>query len=424
MAPCITSTRDLYYLAEEFGGENFEDEGFISTIFVYVDAESHAYFGQVAKRKLLMTLEEFRTALEPIPDEDIFPAVSDGTEAYEPPEDSNAIGTLYIKRPLLKAYHDYKQSGCVDMIAENLMDEITALQHIAQHDPHPNIVRFHGCQINRGRITGIILERHEYSLGDFLNLEKHDLQEHALRMKEQKAAQSNQQVPNSERKSLGQEGQIPRPEEQAPTPEEQNPSEQTPVPEEKAVGPKENVPGMKKLSLDQEEVPPAERVPEPDEQALGPEERPQAGKPPHTEEQSPKEQAPDVGAPAPNRRVGLDKEAFLSGLESALSHLHRIGLAHNDVNPSNVMLHRETGAPVLIDFGSCRRIGERLGVTGGTDGWMEGDISEYTHSKASHDLYALAKMRVLLEEREDKLGGMRNFGIERRELTPQATGSK
>lgn len=391
MAPCITSTQDLYYLAEEFGGENPEDEGLISTIFVYVDAESHAYFGQIAKSKLLVTLEEFRTTLEPIPDEDIFPAVTDGTEAYEPPEGSNAIVNLYVKRPLLKAYHEYKQSDCLDMIAENLMDEIAALQHIAQHDPHPNIVRFYGCQINRGRITGIVLERHQNSLSDFLNLEKY-----ALGMKEEKALRSNQQVPDPEHKSLSQEGQSPRLDEQAPTPEEQNPSEQTPGPQGKAVGPKEK-------ALEEEELPPTEQVLEPDEQALGPEEQPQAEKPPHMEEQFPEGQAPDVEEAAPNRKVGLDKEAFPSGLESALSDLHRIGLAHNDVNPSKVMLHRETGAPVLIDFGSCRRIGERLGVTGGTDGWMEGDISECTHSKVSHDLYALAKMRVLLEEREAKL---------------------
>lgn len=107
MVLCITSTQDPYYLAEEFlGGRNAEGEGFISTIFVYVDAESHAYLGQVARPKLPTTLEEFRTILEPMPYEDIFPAVTNGIETFEPPKDSNAIGHLYIKRPLLKAHNE------------------------------------------------------------------------------------------------------------------------------------------------------------------------------------------------------------------------------------------------------------------------------------------------------------------------------
>ncbi|KAI5917624.1 serine/threonine-protein kinase [Camillea tinctor] len=54
----------------------------------------------------------------------------------------------------------------------------------------------------------------------------------------------------------------------------------------------------------------------------------------------------------------LDKTAFISGLVSAVDHLHSQGLAHNDVSPDNIMV--KDGMPVLIDFGSCRPFGNNL----------------------------------------------------------------
>jgi serine/threonine protein kinase len=73
----------------------------------------------------------------------------------------------------------------------------------------------------------------------------------------------------------------------------------------------------------------------------------------------------------------LDKAAFLSsrrelvtesittglqGLLDAIKHLHSLRLIHNDINPANVMLDEE-GTLILIDFDSCRYIGESLRST-------------------------------------------------------------
>ncbi|KAI2795234.1 hypothetical protein POX_a01839 [Penicillium oxalicum] len=49
----------------------------------------------------------------------------------------------------------------------------------------------------------------------------------------------------------------------------------------------------------------------------------------------------------------------LQGLLNAIKHLHSLGLVHNDINPANIMLDEE-GTFVLIDFDSCRYIGESL----------------------------------------------------------------
>lgn len=59
----------------------------------------------------------------------------------------------------------------------------------------------------------------------------------------------------------------------------------------------------------------------------------------------------------------LVKEYMTSGLEgilAAIKHLHSLGIIHNDINPANIMLNEDG---TLIDFDSCRFIGESLSNT-------------------------------------------------------------
>ena len=62
-------------------------------------------------------------------------------------------------------------------------------------------------------------------------------------------------------------------------------------------------------------------------------------------------------------------ERWAEGLRVAQAYLHSLGLAHNDINPYNIMV-REDGTPVLIDFGSCQPFGGRLQSLG-SPGWYE-----------------------------------------------------
>jgi serine/threonine protein kinase len=58
----------------------------------------------------------------------------------------------------------------------------------------------------------------------------------------------------------------------------------------------------------------------------------------------------------------LVTESMKTGLQellAAIKHLHLLGLVHNDINPANIMLDEE-GKLILIDFDSCRNIGESL----------------------------------------------------------------
>lgn len=82
--------------------------------------------------------------------------------------------------------------------------------------------------------------------------------------------------------------------------------------------------------------------------------------------------------------LSLDKQAFYRALLLAVAHLHKMGLAHNDIKPSNVMV--KNGMPVLIDFGSCRPFNTKLLGTTGTMGWSKNQ-SGVSHRE--HDEYAL-----------------------------------
>ena len=64
-----------------------------------------------------------------------------------------------------------------------------------------------------------------------------------------------------------------------------------------------------------------------------------------------------------------------------------LGLAHNDINPTNIMLD-DRASPVIIDFDSCIPIGKEFGSRkGGTYGWVQ--TPEPSVSAPENDLYGL-----------------------------------
>lgn len=92
---------------------------------------------------------------------------------------------------------------------------------------------------------------------------------------------------------------------------------------------------------------------------------------------------------------GVDVDLVMDRLEAAVLFLHSIGLAHNDIKPSNVML-RADNQPLLIDFESCAQPGEEIPCMG-TEGWadVKGGMSHF-----EHDLNALQKMRERIHDEE------------------------
>ncbi len=89
-----------------------------------------------------------------------------------------------------------------------------------------------------------------------------------------------------------------------------------------------------------------------------------------------------------------DRSVALLGAQllAALVPVHGRGLAHLDVKPENVMVR--DGRPVLVDFGSARRIGTRQppGHPVGTLGWAPPEMEACRPISAAMDVYGVGRV--------------------------------
>ncbi|KAI1110274.1 kinase-like domain-containing protein [Nemania sp. NC0429] len=149
MAPQITSWEELLWVSEELD----EDTGdFQYTMFAAVE-DDMIYYGH--------------DSLARIPDEKIFPQW--WSQGLTPTKASEELpSNVFIKRPRLGLYDIFLKHGVVYLLAKGLMEEAEAMEVLGSQ-PHPNIVRYHGCHVRRGYITGLVLERHPHDLNSYLN---------------------------------------------------------------------------------------------------------------------------------------------------------------------------------------------------------------------------------------------------------------
>lgn len=91
------------------------------------------------------------------------------------------------------------------------------------------------------------------------------------------------------------------------------------------------------------------------------------------------------------RQTAKDYSTVLAGIESGIRHLHSLGLVHNDINPSNIMLDGDQA--VIVDFGSCRPVGESLQGVGRTYEWYDEKVKQ---SIPENDLCALEEIQIWL----------------------------
>jgi hypothetical protein len=146
----LASTRDLNLLCESYEERDGQMVHLNTSFAAYDDADT-GYFGKLNISKFKITLEQFQQALQPISDEEIYPLMpSDLTAASN---DKNA-DRIYVKRPKLSWYDDVEPGG--GFLPRLLLEEAYTLEFLTQH-PHPNIVRYHGCLVRRGRITGLVI---------------------------------------------------------------------------------------------------------------------------------------------------------------------------------------------------------------------------------------------------------------------------
>ncbi len=94
-----------------------------------------------------------------------------------------------------------------------------------------------------------------------------------------------------------------------------------------------------------------------------------------------------------------DIDACLDGIEKGVRHLHSLGLVHNDINPANIMFEKD-GTPVIIDFGSCRAIGQNLEGVGRTYEWYDDSVQQ---SVPTNDWDAIHEIREWLSDVDNKM---------------------
>ncbi|KAK0658071.1 kinase-like domain-containing protein [Cercophora newfieldiana] len=237
------------------------------------------------------SVEQVQGALARVPNEVIFPplpipwwfartgvTVSDSWDAEPDPD------VYYLKRPWVAAFGTGNDNNIDDgVLAHWFACEVRNLEQLARHPAHPHLVRYHGCRVRGGRITGALLGR---------------------------------------------------------------------------------VPGGTTL----------------DDYA-------RAGK------------------------TVPDKPAFLRTLASAVHHLHHvIGLVHNDIHPSNIMVSPDGSTPTLIDLGSALPDGEEMLQCQPFSCWgrdpldldpetyCNGPLAGLPTSRRSRDLAALERLRTWLDD--------------------------
>lgn len=88
----------------------------------------------------------------------------------------------------------------------------------------------------------------------------------------------------------------------------------------------------------------------------------------------------------------------IKGIEDGIKHLHGLGFVHCDVNPANIVMNGND--PVIVDFDSCRRIGEPLGLKAGTSGWTREDC---TIAQEELDEDGIMRIKAWLVQKKQKL---------------------
>jgi serine/threonine protein kinase len=157
----LNSWDDLAFTSEEVDPDS---KKFQYTSFGLIDDNDTFYYGQLGLPKTEISLEQVRGALQPVPDNAIFPQWL-GTELRKAPEPQPA--KHFTKRPALELYEFLQKQGMEKQLFTRLVAEARVLQDLSQH-PHPNLVRYHGCRVKRGHITGLILDRYPHDLETYV----------------------------------------------------------------------------------------------------------------------------------------------------------------------------------------------------------------------------------------------------------------
>ncbi|KAF2253743.1 kinase-like protein, partial [Trematosphaeria pertusa] len=92
----------------------------------------------------------------------------------------------------------------------------------------------------------------------------------------------------------------------------------------------------------------------------------------------------------------FDAAACLADIEHGIDHMHRLGLVHCDVKPSNIFVDVANQRFVLGDFDSTHRRGQHIDMKWGTPGWSD---ERFVEAQREVDFYGLGMVRYWLQNK-------------------------
>jgi hypothetical protein len=113
------------------------------------------------------SLEQIQEAFLPVPADRMFPQLpflwwwTRTTVTVADDWDEEPSPDIYLKRPFIKRFEmgeDFLESAGME-VAMWFAQEIKQLEQLARFPPHPNLVRYHGCRVRKGRVTAALLGR-------------------------------------------------------------------------------------------------------------------------------------------------------------------------------------------------------------------------------------------------------------------------
>ncbi|KAI1424196.1 kinase-like protein [Xylaria sp. FL1777] len=157
-----TPPHDIQGFTDLDGATGVEKDGVAYTTFWKFYRNGEAYFAQIFKPRLEISIAEVRDALRRVPDADIYPEIPAGGTNLRVMTEKPGDG-VYIKRPSLLTY---ETSDPLALVRDIFLGEAEIMERVSRLD-HTHIIRYHGCQARDGRLTGIVLERHRCSLFEY-----------------------------------------------------------------------------------------------------------------------------------------------------------------------------------------------------------------------------------------------------------------
>jgi serine/threonine protein kinase len=168
----ITDKDDMVYIGRQRLGTGALTALYHKWVAGDVSEDDALYCASLKGNRSTHTIEQINTALHKIPNENVFfplpvpwhfartgpVTVADAWDTEPAPE-------LFLKRPSFPPFPDYEPDDEFWAHRKDpaywFTDEVRMLERLSRFPQHPNIVKYHGCRVRKGCVTGVMLDRCE-----------------------------------------------------------------------------------------------------------------------------------------------------------------------------------------------------------------------------------------------------------------------